>query len=115
MNEKETQQETIKSPLARWPGEIKLPAPDEFTGEHWQTWRTAVDQTNKAGVEEVNRLFAYAGAAFIEKHGEWAIKGVTLAEFKSWQNAPAKEMMRFASWLGKSMRDYITDITNPKE
>ena len=114
MPEEKAENYVIESPLKRWPGSVGMPQPDDFNGKHWQSWRTAVDDTSKAGVEEVNRLYAYAGAVFIAQHGEWHIKGVTLAEFQGWQNEPSKEMIRFVSWVGKSMRDYITEITNPK-
>ncbi len=104
----------IESSLKRWPGKIELPMPDDFTGRHWRVWRRAVNDVSEAGVKEINRLFAYAGAEFIEKHGEWGF-GVSLADFKSWRNDPDKEMVRFVSWVGKNFQDYITEITNPKE
>jgi hypothetical protein len=113
MDKKETET-VIVSPLEKWPGNITLPLADDFDGKHWQAWRKAVSVTNES-VEEVNRLFAYAGAQFIGKFGGWQIQGVSLEVFQSWQNSPELERVRFVSWVGKAMRDYMNEITNPKD
>ena len=110
--EENTQNYRVESPLAKWPGSIELPDPDLFSGRMWSDWRKAIDATEAT---ELNRIYAYAGADLIKKHGKWAIEGVTLAAFQGWQHKPDDELMKFVSWVGKQMNRYMEIITDPKE
>lgn len=100
----------ITSPLVRWPGVIRLPHPDEFNGEHWAAWRAAVDAQPET---VISRLYCYAGLAFVEKCGTWALS-VPLAEVAGWQHDPAAERIKLVSWLGREMQKYFEQVTNPK-
>lgn len=98
-------------PLAKWPGAIELPDPYDFDGLMWRDWRKFVDETE---AQELNRLYAYAGAKFIQKYGAWTIQGVTLAAFQKWEYVPKDEKVMLASWVGKQVNDYMKLITDPK-
>lgn len=101
----------IVCPLKPWPGAIELPEPDLFNGQMWRDWRRMVEECK---AETVNRLYGYAGAAFIEKHGAWKFDDPDLATFLSWQQRPGEERIRFVSWVGRSFQRYMDSIIDPK-
>ena len=102
----------IVSPLASYPGRLVLPLPDDFSGVMWRDWRKAVEDTE---AETVNRLYGYAAARFIKKHGQWKLEGLSLADFQKWETDPRAERIKPVSWVGRSMQRYIDLIIDPKE
>lgn len=100
----------ITSPLGRWPGIIRLPHPDEFTGQHWLTWRACVEEQPET---VISRLYCYAGVAFVQRCGSWALD-VPLAEVAAWRDDPETERIKLVSWLGREFQRYFEQITNPK-
>ena len=102
--------EEFTSPLKKWPGGFSLPAYDDFTGEMWNAWKAAVE---KSPDDTINRLYCYAGLKLIDAYGKWAFE-TPLKEVQSWEKAPGDEKMRFVSWLGRTMQEYINELINPK-
>lgn len=114
----------ITSPLKKWPGSVTLPGPDAFTGEQWNYWRDQVEQ-HASGT--VNRLFCYAGLAFVARFGTWNVAEAGVAEdgsvtesklpletVRSWEGNPGAERMKLVSWFGREMDRYIGQVLDPK-
>jgi hypothetical protein len=102
--------ELFVSPLDRWPGKFLLPPLDDFNGEHWAVWRTAVSE---APGDNINRLYCYAGLRLIDSLGSWQIN-TPIADIIKWQDDPKAERMRLVGWLGRSMNGYINELIDPK-
>jgi hypothetical protein len=103
----------LVSPLASWPGEIRLPRPDDFSGVHWATWKAAVEKPLRKHYAEIHK-FAYAALELIKAHGEWMLD-IPLETVQAWETKPEDERIRLVSWLGQVSLTYIATITNPKE
>lgn len=102
----------IECPLAAWPGRITLPDPNFFDGLMWQKWRRAVADTE---VDEVNRLYAYAGLKLIDGVGEWAF-AISIKTVMGWEKRPADERIKFVSWIGREVRRYVDrQLLDPTE
>ena len=112
MPEETSKRHEITSPLASLPGQLVLPLPDDFSGVMWRDWRKAVEDTD---AQTVNRLYGYAGARFIKKHGQWKLEGLNLADFQAWENDPKAERLKPVSWVGRAMQRYMDLIIDPKE
>ena len=103
----------LKWPLVSWPGEIHLPPPDDFNGLHWQTWMAESTRPLRSEYAMIHR-FAYAGLAFLAKHGGWQMD-IPLAEVQAWETKPEDERTKLIAWLGKSWIGYVDAVVNPKE
>lgn len=104
---------SIKSPLKAWPGEIKLPEPDEFSGADWQVWSKAVNAPKRKAYSNVH-LYCYSGLELIQASGEWGLK-IPLAEVQAWEHKPEDERIKLMAWLGRTMMLYMDGIIDPKE
>lgn len=115
MSEEKSDPYVMESPLAKWPGRVELPHPDEFTGDHWSAWREAVNKREKSG-QTINMVLAYGGLEFLAKQGGvFAIEGVTLEQVRAWETNAKNERVKLVSWLGREFRAYIQAVTDPKE
>jgi len=102
----------IESPLARWPGRLTLPHPDEFSGDHWAAWQAAIEAHQ--AIDTINRRLAYAGMEFVKAvGGQWQFD-LPLATVRSWETQPGAERLKFISWLGREFHTYLDAIVNPK-
>lgn len=103
--------EICESPLKSWPGRFLLPPLDEINGEDWDLWRKCVDKA--PGDTGLNRLYCYAGLAFIKERGKWELE-IPLAEVQGWQTNKKAERLRLVGWIGVRVQTYIEEIVNPK-
>jgi hypothetical protein len=103
----------LVSPLKAWPGTVKLPEPDEFSGSNWQVWKDSVNSPKRKNYA-LTHLYCYAGLELIQAAGEWDIN-VPLTQVLAWETDPDAERIKLVAWLGRSMMVYMDDIMDPKE
>lgn len=103
----------LTSPLKAWPGTIKLPEPDDFSGTSWRVWKDSVNRPKRSQYA-LTHLYCYSGLELIEVSGEWDLK-IPLAEVKAWEDDPDAERIKLVAWVGRSMMDYMDGIMDPKE
>jgi hypothetical protein len=101
------------SPLKAWPGKVELPDPDDFSGAHWATWKTAVNKP-KRKTYALSHLYAYAGLEFIRAHGNWQME-MALEQAQAWEDDPEAERIKLVAWLGRNLMAYMDGIIDPKE
>ena len=109
----ELEPRVFESPLASWPGSFTLPHTDEFSGAHWQTHRKAVDKPLRASYSMIH-LYAYAGLEVIKAYGEWNME-TSLKEVQAWETDPEAERIKFIAWIGRTYKEYMLDIMDPKD
>ena len=105
-----------KSPSKTLPGYIELPDLDDFSGAMFNRYKDEIQKQGNAEAKftyELNSRVAYAGAHVIKEWGKWAIDGLTVDEFLSWEKDPAKEKTRFVAWLGSTWAAYYKQATDP--
>jgi hypothetical protein len=105
---------TIKSPLKAWPGDIKLPEPNDFSGSDWRVWKEGVNRPSRKAYA-LTHLYCYVGLELIKAAGEWHIKVISLEEVQTWENNPNDERIKLVAWLGRTVMGYMDDIMDPKE
>lgn len=111
----------IKSTLKAWEGEISLPDPDEFNRVMWDTWKAAVNKPKRQSYALVH-LYCYAGLEVVQRFGDWnmnitgsAPRPLALAEVLAWEDSPESEKTKLIAWVSRELRQYMDDITDPKD
>ena len=106
-----------ESKFEKWPGFIELPDVDDFMPVHWRDWREALKAVTETEGEDQRRAlyqsFAVAGAAWIVKHGTWAIDGISAESMTTLEGADGVPV-KFQAWLNKQLERYFADLLNPK-
>jgi len=105
--------QTAKSPLISWTGSIGLPEPDEFNGNHWQTWKKAVNRPKRQAYA-LTHLYCYAGLELIKAAGKWEMS-LPIEEVQAWEAEPEDERIKLVAWLGRTLMTYMDNIMDPKE
>jgi hypothetical protein len=110
-----TTEHTIEIPaLSGLQGRVTLPAPAEFSGAMFDTYRTAADKVDIA--DWAYRNLFYRALLFIQEHGGWDVMAddgtpLSITQALEWRDYPTEEPFRFMAYVGRQAGNYFRTVT----